>query len=316
MLTIPSKRLGGKMDKIDFIPEYWTRWGLDHTSPTQSNKSNGIWAAQYLICTNEERRKFTTKPVMTAGNALQRGIDTCIVDRLDPKTAADEAVYQYTETAKATWELDDEYKIQYNAIKDGMPQMVANGIAALKEIFPKYDKIKIKSERPTSCEVPGLEIPMVGYIDYESKDVVVELKTKQRKRPKYNKDGTAVCYSGTLPKQPEIAHVKQVGFYKQATNKQVFLVYVNDKEPGYNKRTKTDELGYVIFDQTHDMLNDESFDFYWENYRVTNIVRQNILKNNSELKDILSNIDPEFHSGFWDYGDEYVARAKKLWGEV
>tara|TARA_R100000231_G_scaffold63527_1_gene51539 strand:- start:177 stop:1091 length:915 start_codon:yes stop_codon:yes gene_type:complete len=304
------------MDKIEFTPEYWLRWGLDHTSPTQSNKSNGIWAAQYLICTNEERRKFTSKPVMTAGNAAQRGIDTCIVDRLTVDTATKEAVYQYTETAPASWDLDDDYKIQFNAIKDGMPQMVANGIAALKEIFPKYEKTKIKSETKASKYLEGIAVPMVGYIDYESKDVIVELKTKQRKKPRYNKDGTARCDHGVLPRKPEIAHAKQVGFYKQATNKQIFLVYVNDKEPGFNKRTKTDEPGYVIFDQTHDMLNDESLDFYWENYRVTNTVRQNILKNNSELKDILANIDPEFHNGFWDYGDEYVARAKKLWGEV
>lgn len=302
------------MESIKFIPPHWLNFGLDHTSPTQSNKSNGLWAGQYLCCTNEERRKFRVKPVMFGGTTAQLGINTTIIDKMDEDVAAKEGAYQYNlNKLKFTDDLD---KIHFQKIHEGMPQLVRNGIAALKEIFPKYKKQKIVSERNISKNLPGIELPMIGYIDYESKDVVVEVKTKQRKKPRQNKDGEWVSYSGSLPKNPEIFHVKQTGFYKKATNKKIFIVYVNDAVPGINKRTKKDIKGYEIFDDSHDLLTDEHIDLCWENYRITNKVRQNIVSKANSLEDILAQIDPEFNNGFWDFGDEYVARCKQLWGQV
>ena len=60
--------------------------------------------------------------------------------------------------------------------------------------------------------------------------MMVQEEVGKRKKPRQNKDGEWVSYSGSLPKNPEIFHVKQTGFYKKATNKKIFIVYVNDIE--------------------------------------------------------------------------------------
>ena len=289
------------------IPQHWLKYSLDHTSPNQSNQSNGLWAGKYLCCTYEERKLFTVKPVMVAGNAAQDGINAAIIDRLDDDVAIKEGEFQF-KLQKTKFKEDQ--LIHYEKILEGMPQLVRNGITALKEIFPKYKKEKIKSETGAWANMPKVELPMTGFIDYESKDIVVELKTKQRGKPRQLKNGNWSCAKGSLPKNPVENHVRQTSFYHKATNKKIFIVYVNDVEPSEK------DPGYVIFDQSHDALSKDAIDWAWEEYTRKNIIRQNIVSSSSSLTEILSKIDPEFSDPFWDFGDEYVARCKQLWRAI
>lgn len=295
------------------IPDYWLKYDLHHTSPAQSNQSNGLWAGKYLCCTHEERKKFKTKPILVAGNAAQLGINTTIIDKLDPKVAAEEGLYQFKSQKHL---FSDEQKIHHEKISEGMEQMVLNGIAALKEIFPKYEKQKIKSETVAWAKMDGVALPMTGFMDFESKDIVVELKTKQRGKPRELKKGGYSSSKGTLPEKPQDTHVNQTTFYKKATGKKVFIVYVNDVVPGINPKTNKEEKGYVIFDESHDALSRDAIDWAWETYRRKNIIRQNIVSTSNSLLEILSKIDPEFDDPFWDFGDEYVARCKQLWRSI
>jgi len=288
-------------------PEHWLKYDLYHTSPAQSNLSNGIWAGKYLCCTQDERKLFKVKPIMVSGNAVQEGVNAAIIDKLDDDVAAKEGEYQFNlQKSKFT----EDQLIHFEKIAEGMQQMVRNGIAAMKEIFPKYKKQKIKSETAAWATMPGVELPMTGFMDFESKDVVVEFKSKQRGKPKQLKSGGWSAAKGSLPKVPQEAHVRQTAFYHKATNKKIFIVYVNDLVPSEK------DPGFVIYDQTHDALNQDAVDWAWEEFTRKNIIRQNIVSTSKSLTEILSKIDPEFSDPFWDFGDEYVARCKQLWREI
>jgi len=288
-------------------PEHWLKYDLYHTSPAQSNLSNGIWAGKYLCCTQDERKLFKVKPIMVSGNAVQEGVNAAIIDKLDDDVAAKEGEYQFNlQKSKFT----EDQLIHFEKIAEGMQQMVRNGIAAMKEIFPKYKKQKIKSETAAWATMPGVELPMTGFMDFESKDVVVEFKSKQRGKPKQLKSGSWSAAKGSLPKVPQEAHVRQTSFYHKATNKKIFIVYVNDLVPSEK------DPGFVIYDQTHDALNQDAVDWAWEEFTRKNIIRQNIVSTSKSLTEILSKIDPEFSDPFWDFGDEYVARCKQLWREI
>tara|TARA_R100001163_G_C5058776_1_gene195412 strand:- start:115 stop:1023 length:909 start_codon:yes stop_codon:yes gene_type:complete len=295
------------------IPQHWLKYDLYHTSPAQSNLPNGIWAGKYLCCTQEERKQFKVKPIMVAGNAVQDGCDAAIIDKLDNDVAAREGEFQLNLHKE---KFNEEQLIHFEKIADGMQQMVLNGITALSEIFPNYKKQKIKSENSCWAKMPGVELPMTGFIDYESKDIVVEFKSKQRGKPKELKKGGYSSAKGSLPDKPQESHVKQTAFYKKATNKKIFIVYVNDVVPGINPKTKKEEKGFVIFDESHDALNKDAIDWAWESFIRKNIIRQNIVSSSNSLTDILSKIDPEFDDPFWDFGDEYVARCKQLWRSI
>ena len=302
------------------IPQHWLKYDIFHTSPSQSNQTNGIWAGKYLCCTGEERKLFKVKPVMIAGNTAQDGINTAIIDKLDEDVAAKEGKFQFN--LKKSFFKDKE-SIHHEKILEGMPQLVRNGIEALKEIFPNYKKQKIKSETGAWATMPKVELPMTGFIDYESKDVIVELKTKQRAKPKElkktkkNPDGGWSCNIGSIPDSPSELHIRQTAFYKKATNKKIFIVYINDVAPGtINKQTKLEHKRFEIFDESHDALSQDAIDWAWEEYTRKNIIRQNIVSSSKSLTEILSKIDPEFSDPFWDFGDEYVARCKQLWGQI
>jgi len=289
------------------IPQHWLKYDLYHTSPAQSNLSNGIWAGKYLCCTQDERKLFKVKPIMVSGNAVQEGVNAAIIDKLDDDVAAKEGEYQFNlQKSKFT----EDQLIHHEKIAEGMQQMVRNGIAAMKEIFPKYKKQKIKSETAAWATMPGVELPMTGFMDFESKDVVVEFKSKQRGKPKQLKNGNWSAAKGSLPKIPQEAHVRQTAFYHKATNKKIFIVYVNDCVPSEK------DPGFVIYNQTHDALNQDAVDWAWEEFTRKNIIRQNIVSTSKSLTEILSKIDPEFSDPFWDFGDEYVARCKQLWREI
>ncbi len=296
------------------IPQYWQKYEISHTSPAQSNLPNGVWAGKYLCCTQEERKKFKQKPIMDAGNAAQLGINTAIVDKLDEDTAGREGEFQFA-LHKVKYTGDE--LLHHEKISDGMHQLVLNGIEALKEIFPKYKKQKIKSESQAWAIMDKVALPMTGYMDFESKDVVVELKTKQRSKPRLLKSGLYSSNKGSLPLVPQESHIRQTAFYKKATNKKVFIVYVNDVVPGtINKQTKEEEKRFVIFDETNDVLNTDTLDWAWEEFTRKNIIRQNIVSTSKSLPEILSKIDPEFSDPFWDFGDEFVARCKQLWRTI
>ena len=279
-------------------PQHWTKYDIFHTSPSQSNQTNGLWAGKYLCCTGEERKLFKVKPPMIGGNAGQSGINAAIIDKVSDDVAAKE---------KSKFSADQ--IIHYEKILEGMPQLVRNGIAAMREIFPNK-KQKIKSETVAWANFDKVELPMTGFIDFESKDIVVELKTKQRGKPKQLKSGDWSSPKGYIPKNPLPTHIAQTSFYKKATNKKIFIVYVNDVVPSEK------DPGYVIYDESHDSLSQDSIDWALEDYRRKNIIRQNIVSSSKSLTEILSKIDPDFNDPFWDFGDEYVARCKQLWGQI
>ena len=288
------------------IPQHWLKYDIFHTSPSQSNQTNGLWAGKYLCCTGEERKLFKVKPPMIGGNAAQGGINAAIIDKLSDDVAAKEGEFLF-KTEKSKFSADQ--IIHYEKILEGMPQLVKNGITAMREIFPNK-KQKIKSETVAWANFDKVELPMTGFIDFESKDIVVELKTKQRGKPKQLKSGDWSSPKGYIPKNPLPTHIAQTSFYKKATNKKIFIVYVNDVVPSEK------DPGYVIYDESHDSLSQDSIDWALEDYRRKNIIRQNIVSSSKSLTEILSKIDPDFNDPFWDFGDEYVARCKQLWGQI
>lgn len=82
---------------------------------------------------------------------------------------------------------------------------------------------------------------ITGRIDYETKNIFIELKTKPPRTSKVRNKDEFKMRSQDLPLEPQIEHLTQTSFYYMATKKTPYLVYTNDKE-------------VKVFDDSHELM--------------------------------------------------------------
>lgn len=68
-------------------------------------------------------------------------------------------------------------------------------------------------QKRIEIEVPGIEVPIIGFIDYLYDDSIADLKTTNR-----------------IPSKPRPDHLRQLAIYARATNRAPRLVYVSTKK--------------------------------------------------------------------------------------
>jgi hypothetical protein len=267
----------------DIIPEYFTARGIDHFSPSQASLPLDQWVFKYLYYNKNDRKKLKTNAKMHAGN--QAGI------------AAQNILERSNQEPKLSLFVTDDAKEkeQHDQNLQSFADTLLNITKAFKEIGI-VDDVDKQYETPVSGEFQGIDIPVIGYTDIESKRFLIELKTKWRTRGGLKKDGTRSFTKSKVPDKPDENHLKQLAFYHTFKPKvKSLLVYVGERE----------DHGYKIFD-----IEEYHPKNLMEEFRDDLEVKQNI----AQLDDPRKFVKKDFKHWGWDIGEENFMEAKRYYG--
>ena len=145
--------------------------------------------------------------------------------------------------------------------------------------------------------------------------VIVELKTVWQKPGKQKKSGDRSFSSARLPLLPSKIHLQQLAFYAKAKASAFFvsplLCYLTAD-------------GFKIFtkDNCAD-LEPENLNNYYEQLVNSCLRKERLLARHIDLdetdmilKEIIKDVDPEFsHPFYWNIGQKYLSKAKKIWSQ-
>lgn len=164
------------------------RHGIKHLSPSslltyQSNPA--MWVGKYMFGWRDE-----AGPRAWLGNAVEAGLQARLLGLADYKEHAKNAF-----EAKAQGELSDEITEARSHIEPMLYQAIEAYMSDIGPIKPLYQ---------VKCEwwIDDIEVPLIGYLDFEWPEPIDDLKT------------TLSC-----PTKARDDHLAQLGFYLRARKK-------------------------------------------------------------------------------------------------
>jgi len=298
----------------DLALSYYSKLGLDHSSPSQDQLSLGDWIVRYCFFTQEDRRSLQGSYRMSAGVTIGRASQKYVSkymyeaekkilnEKKDLDTIIKEELTEYDKYVVA----DEEDKIQKEDTKNYLADMIKLTCKALAD-FKLGDEVA--SERYCTYKFKELVLSKIGRIDYEQMDgtKLVELKTKHRSKRKSDTKQGFSWIKGYLPKNPDMNHVRQCAFYWYATKKTPHLLYVN--QDSYN----------VFTPDTCELLTPEYMEFLVQQDLITAKIRQNLVYlckgNPFEMAKLVP--PPDFSGFMWkNISQEHVRKAASLWDNV
>lgn len=179
----------------------FARFGIKHLSPSSLNlwlSQPAMWALKYVHGYKDE-----AGPAMARGTAVEAGMQVLLTGgSVDGAVTAAHVNYDLNQP-----EPGDERDAERALIEPMVRQ-----VALVTEGWPR----PVSYQRKVEALYEGVAtLPIIGYLDFELEDCVVDLKTTK-----------------ALPGKARIEHVRQVGLYARATNKPVNLLYVTPKKSG------------------------------------------------------------------------------------
>lgn len=175
------------------------RHGIAHLSPSSLRlyrDDPAAWCVRYLC-----RVKDDGGPGAWRGSAVEAGLDR-ILFRAGVETAAKAMRDKWDELAMGV--VDEKAAKEYELLPDYLAQ-------AQKALAGRDTPLSLQSK--ISVSIPGIEVPVIGFIDYRWPDCGLDLKTTLR-----------------MPSEPNPAHVEQVAVYAKATGVPFSLLYVTPKK--------------------------------------------------------------------------------------
>ena len=155
------------------------------------------WVCRYLMGVRDE-----AGPGAWRGTAVEAGLNHYLLGQPEHATKAMHLAFE----ERAVGIADD----QIHKEREALPQFLSQAREALKDrplLMPKDQQHKI------TIELPGIEVPLIGFIDYLWPEYGVDLKTTWR-----------------MPSEPQPAHVEQMACYMKATGRPFHLCYVTPKK--------------------------------------------------------------------------------------
>ena len=169
----------------------------------------------------------------------------------------------------------------------------------------------IVGQKELECErhVRKKEMTMIkdilGKIDYETDDVLIELKTKPPNLRKVKFKEEYSMSSQALPTEPSIENLTQTAFYYMCSKKTPFLIYTNDKE-------------HIIFDDKHELMRKEHLEFlYYKMVEKILLWERMIMFCKGNLSELALMCEPPDMNHYYYYKDlatEQTQLISKLWG--
>lgn len=177
----------------------FAKFGIKHLSVSSLNlyrAEPARWVAQYLYGV-----KDGSNPAIWRGNAVEAGLNHALAGANDDE-AVIMALANFEQEAKG--EVADDIDAERANIP-GMVKLVANNLRPLGR--------PLTTQRRIERMLPGIEVPLIGYTDYEWDEFVVDLKSTLR-----------------MPSEPRGDHAVQIISYADTLNKRPGLIYVTPKK--------------------------------------------------------------------------------------
>ena len=171
---------------------------IQHLSPSSLRlyrDQPAAWVVKYLFAVKDE-----AGPAAWRGLAVEAGLDYLLFGG-SPQAAL--AVTERAFEEKAQGLADDKTVKERSALKDFLTQAA--------DVAARHGQPLFRQKR-VQISLDGIEVPLIGFIDYEWPAYGIDLKTTMR-----------------LPSVPSPAHVEQMSVYMRATGKPFWLSYVTPK---------------------------------------------------------------------------------------
>ena len=169
--------------------------GIEHLSPSSINTfiaQPAYWIVKYMA-----KCKDDAGPAAYRGHAVQHGLEAYMTGSVSPEESVRKAMQRFTElTAGAA---DDAHE-QERALSG---QITANGILQVK------GRVMPLSEQKVEIRPEGLEVPIIGYIDWLWGDELWDLKTTK-----------------AVPAKAKIDHLRQMSLYCTVQRVPATLLYL------------------------------------------------------------------------------------------
>ena len=272
----------------DFL-ERLKKNGITHFSPSQLNRPLGSWVFMYCYLNKHQRREMKVGENAALGTSVHNLIQAVL--------CAGQSIEDATKTAIMDFDFHpaDESQEKREKFRELIPQMGEIGVDLLAEAFGGASE-----EKSVEVYLPGIEIPIIGYVDMMKDGVFCEMKTKAPRLGAVKKDGTRGWSKAPLPKEPQIDHIMQAAVYWKATGAIPSIAYI----------TAEDGIRFDPFNC--DLLKESGLEFAIEEVRRKALIRQNLLKISTDAKVLAGLVEPEFdHPFYWNH--QFKEEAKELW---
>lgn len=174
------------------------RHGIKHLSASSLRlyrDQPAAWVCRYLMGIKDD-----AGPGAWRGTAVEAGLDHYLFGQPELATKAMHIAFE----ERAAGVADDDVAKE----REALPMFLAQARAATeKHPTPLTKQSKI------SIDIPGVEVPVIGFVDYRWDKSGLDLKTTWR-----------------MPSTPNAAHVEQMAIYAKATGLPFSLLYVTPKK--------------------------------------------------------------------------------------
>ena len=147
--------------------------------------------------------------------------------------------------------------------------------------------------------------PTLGKVDYMTKKLFIELKTKPPNIRKVKNKEEWNMTTQEIPTEPQLDHLTQTSFYYVCTKKIPYLIYVNDKE-------------HIIFDQSHELMKKDHLEYlYYKMVEKILLWERMIMFCKGNLSELALMCEPPDMSHYFYYKDlapEQLKLINDLWG--
>ena len=200
------------------IAEY--TWRQQEVWRCKKSRDAGDAEAEYKIAHLEKAGSIK----MEAGTHVAEAAFSIVNGNLSPNEAHRHVISKLQEHQPATWnEVDQTFTNHFLDEANGSVEAtLEQTTAGLREVFIGANQIEV--EEKIELELPGIDVPVIGYSDGRGGGTVVEVKTKWDMR-----SGTGFR-ANSLPKTPRSADVLQVAVYQRQHGGRAVLLYANRKD--------------------------------------------------------------------------------------
>lgn len=176
------------------------RHGINHLSPSSLNlyaANPSLWVGRYLLQWQDE-----FGPAASRGTAIEAGLDLWLFDRSKAVEAEAVALANFMDRTQGL--ADDDHEAE----RANIVPMLKQAILALADV-----PVPIGRQMKIEHYANGIEVPIIGYVDYLFDDFGLDLKT------------TKAC-----PSSIKADHARQVAVYAEARKRPWKVLYVTAKK--------------------------------------------------------------------------------------
>jgi hypothetical protein len=271
--------------------------GITHWSFSSASQPNSKWVFNYVHRSAEDRRGDVVGEAAYLGTAVHSTAQNVLAHGQDIDSAIEDGIRTYKEINKAQYACEEIVKQEKYC--EVIPAMVRH----LVDLLTEHKFTACEEEVQISCNLPGIYLDIIGYVDLVADGIFTEIKTRAPVKTRTLKDGSQGWGKGRLPKdEPEKAHVMQAALYAYALKMTPSITYVSPEEAKI----------YTPFNC--ESLKRANLKIALEDLRQRILIKQNLLRLSPDAKTLASITDPDWsHNFIWNIQPELLTEAKKLW---